>query len=253
MSPNYLYVILALIGILPSLIWLNLYLRKDSHPEPRAMILKTFLMGIMIAPAVLLLQLLFVQAAESLCACAVGTRSPEFFLWGAGVEELFKFLAVYIVAIRSPAFDEPIDAMIYLITAALGFAAMENMIYLARTVQQGLTMDYSLVQHIQAALAVWTLRFTGATLLHTLSSAIAGYFLAMSWFYRHHAKPLIIMGLAVATLFHFAFNVFVSLPGNQSEITALALSTTLLLIMAFLVSVLFDKIRERYAQSVRTI
>ncbi len=143
--------------------------------------------------------------------------------------------------------------MIYLITAALGFTAMENMIYLARTVQQGLNLDYSLIQHIQATLAVWTLRFTGATLLHTLSSAIAGYFLAMAWFYRHHAKSLIIMGLAVATLFHFAFNVFVSLPGNQTEITALALSTTLLIIMAFLVSVLFDKIRERYAQSVRMI
>lgn len=253
MSPTYLYVILALIGVLPSLIWLNLYLRKDSHPEPRAMILKTFLMGIMIAPAVLLLQLLFVQAVESLCSCVVGTRSPEFFLWGAGVEEVFKFLAVYVIAIRNPNFDEPIDAMIYMITAALGFAAMENMIYLARTVQQGLTMDYSLVQHVQAAMAVWTLRFTGATLLHTLSSAIAGYFLAMSWFYRHHAKPLIIMGLAVATLFHFAFNIFVSLPGNQAEITALALSTALLLLMAFLVSILFDKIRERYAQSARTV
>lgn len=251
MSPVYLYVLLACIGVLPSLIWLNLYLRKDSHPEPKALLVKTFLMGIMIAPVVLLFQLLFVELASALCDCAVGTRGPGFFLWGAAVEEFFKFGAVYLIAIRRPEFDEPVDAMVYLITAALGFAAMENMIYLARTLQQGLALDFSLVQHLQATLAVWGLRFTGATLLHTLSSAIAGYFLAMAWFYRHHYRPLIAMGLGVATLFHFAFNLFVSLPTGRSEIAALVSSTGLLLVMAFLVSILFDKIRERYAYSIR--
>jgi hypothetical protein len=48
------------------------------------------------------------------------------------VEELIKLFMVYIYAYRQPAFDEPLDGVIYSATAALGFAAVENIVYLAQ-------------------------------------------------------------------------------------------------------------------------
>jgi RsiW-degrading membrane proteinase PrsW (M82 family) len=87
------------------------------------------------------------------------------------------------------------------------------------------------------------LRFVGATLLHALASGLLGYFLALSWFFRHHRKKLVIVGLGMATLFHFAFNMFLAETGQQ--IRGLAMATTLLCVMAFLISILFDKIKKR--------
>ncbi len=139
--------------------------------------------------------------------------------------------------------------MIYMITAALGFAAMENIIYLARTVQQGFALDLAAPDQISALLAVWTLRFTGATLLHALASALLGYFLALSWFFHEHRSKLLVIGLVMATVFHFTFNIFIASPGDGRQLFALASSTALLIAMAFLISILFDKIKERHSKS----
>ena len=150
------------------------------------------------------------------------------------------------MVLRNPEFDEPVDAMIYMIAAGLGFAAIENILVLFRTIESGLSQT----------LSVWALRFVGSTLLHTLASAMVGYFLAMSWFFQDHRKKLIVIGLALATVFHFTFNLilatFTGDPGS-SDPRGLIYSTILLLFMAFLVSILFDKIKERHTRTMASL
>lgn len=228
--------VLVAVGIAPSLFWLSFYLKKDCHPEPRHLIAKTFLMGVIVSIIALALQYLFlvVNPTRSIAPGETGS----FFLWAAFVEEFVKFLAVTVIILRNPAFDEPVDAMIYMVTAGLGFAAAENILVM---------FTHFFENGASATLGVWTLRFMGAILLHALSSAILGYFLAVSWFYQHHRKKLIIIGLIMATLFHFAFNTFLS--SFNSQFIGLLYSTSLLVVMAFLVAVLFDKIRERHEKS----
>ncbi len=228
------YLLLVGLGVAPSLVWLAYYLRKDCHPEPKYLVAKTFLMGIILSPLAVLFQLLFVQAG-SVAPHALDPHGPAFLLWAAFVEEVVKFFAVVMIALRSPEFDEPVDAMIYMLTAGLGFAAMENILVLFRVIPDGLN----------TTLSVLALRFVGATLLHTLSCALTGYFLALSWFFAHHRKKLVVFGLLLATIFHFTFNTFLS---SGDNILSLAYATGLLIIMAFLVAVLFDRIRERQAK-----
>ncbi len=239
MSPILINAILITLGLTPSLVWLYFYARKDCHPEPKNLIAQTFLMGIIISPIAILLQFSFAQLASTATGTsqAVTQNSSYFFLWAAGVEEVIKFYAVRMLIMRNPEFDEPTDAMIYMITAGLGFAAMENILVMFRVFPDG----------TQATLATWILRFTGATLLHALSSGLLGYFLAMSWFFRDHKKKLIVIGLIMATIFHFTFNIFLS--AFENRLTGLVYSTSLLLIMAFLVSILFDKIKERHVKT----
>lgn len=241
-----LYAALVTLGFVPSIIWLVFYLRKDCHPEPKYLIVKTFLMGIIISPAAIQFQLLFVTALAWLTRAQAQTAGPGFFLWAAFVEEVVKFLAVQWIVLRSPEFDEPVDAMIYMITAALGFAAMENILALFRSVYDG--------AHVFDTLRMWTLRFVGATLLHTLASAIVGYFLALSWFFGAHRKKLLLVGIIIATLLHFTFNILLTInTQNVSDPRPLWYTTGLLIIMAFLVSVLFDKIKERHKKSVNLV
>lgn len=234
MAPLGSYVLLILLGLIPSLVWLGYWLRKDCHPEPKVLITKVLLLGIIVSPLAIAAQLLFVQAASDLTGIATDiiSGSSWFYLWASFVEEAVKWLVVALLVLRSPDFDEPVDAMIYMLTAALGFAAMENILALNRAAAIDLT----------SALSLWGLRFAGATLLHALSSALLGYFIALSWFVWELRRTLFIVGLTLATLFHWVFNLFV---GQMHQSVSLLFSTLLLIAMAFLISVLFDKIRER--------
>ena len=235
MSPIYTASLVGL-GLAPSLIWLSFYLKKDCHPEPKHMLAKAFLMGIIISPFAILLQLGFSEIRSIFDYEIFAPGSPVFFLWSSFVEEFLKFFAVYLVVMRSPDFDEPVDAMIYMITVALGFAAIENILVMFNLIPDG----------AGTALNTLALRFVGATLLHALASGLMGYFLAVSWFFQEHKKKLIVFGLTIATLFHAVFNMLIaSAQESANPVIGLVYTTFLLIILAFLVSILFDKIKER--------
>jgi len=120
-----------------------------------------------------------------------------------------------------------------MVTAALGFAAIENVLVLLNVIPNG--HGY--------AMGVLALRFIGATFLHALAAAITGYFLAISWFFRRHAIKLILVGLTIATGVHFLFNMLLQL--FQDNLTALIYSTGLLLTVAYIVARLFNETRKR--------
>jgi len=223
---------LVILGFVPSLAWLAFYLKKDPHPEPKYLISRTFLLGIVMAPIAVALQWWFRVAVLGLWPGYEIQISVWFFLWAAVIEEIIKFLAVYLVVIRDPEFDEPTDAMIYMISAALGFAAIENILVLFQAIPNG----------ANAAVQIWLLRFVGATLLHAVASATVGYFLALAWFYSHHCKKLIAFGIGIATLLHLIFNIIL-LSGNGKP-EGFIFSTAFLIFVASIISVLFAKLKK---------
>ena len=169
-----------IIGIVPSLIWLALFLFEDRrHPEPRRMIFYVFLAG-GFATAVAAIPELYIQRLFSISGELASSLS--FLFSFAFIEEVAKFAAVYIVVRRSRFFDEWVDGMVYMVTAALGFAAIENMLNL---------MGTSLIAEVALV------RGMGATLLHALASGIVG-------FYWMRKRPL--EGLFFATIIHGLFN-----------------------------------------------
>src|SRR3989344_1168350 len=241
--PSFPYsALLIFLGFLPSLIWLNFYFREDCHPEPKHLLTKVFLMGIIIAPLAVLFQWLLIKCSGSfslhnLCSPLgiLPGSSPDFFLWSSFVEELIKFYAIKLIIMNNAEFDEPIDAMIYMMAAALGFAAIENTLIVFQT--DGIAMTVNTL----------ILRFIGATLLHALAWGLLGYFIAIAWFFQNHRKKLIITGLILATIFHFAFNIIIFT--FEGQISALLYTTSLLLGIAFLISILFDKLKSRHVQA----
>ena len=219
-------------GFIPSFLWLNFYLRKDCHPEPKRLIILTFALGMLVAPLAVAAQWLFSYAAGLFAPTMNIADSSVFFLWAAFTEEAVKFLAVFYLVMHVPDFDEPVDGMIYLITAALGFAAIENMLVLYKNFPDG----------ISVTLQILALRTVGATLLHALSSALVGYFVALAWFHHHHSRKFLWFGIACATVFHFSFNVLLL---HLSAFEGVLSSSVILLLMMALISILFSKIRDR--------
>ena len=126
----------------------------------------------------------------------------------AVIEEIAKFLAAYLVALHTRAFDEPLDAVVYMVTAALGFSAAENILFLLGPLQQG---------DIAQTILTGDLRFIGATLLHTLSSATVGIALAVS-FYRPASvrRMYALLGVVLAIALHTAFNFFILGSGSSA-------------------------------------
>ncbi len=197
------------------------------------MIARTLFLGILVAPLAVIAQWGFSRLLTDLSPGYQISGSLLFFLWAAFVEEYVKYLAVKFSVLHSPAFDEPTDAMIYMISASLGFAAIENVLVLLQAIPNG----------AQAAIQIWFLRFAGATLLHAVSSALLGYFLGLAWFYSHHGRGLVAVGLAAATFAHFVFNVSLLVANGRS--LGFAYSSAALMILVVLISLLFARLRKR--------
>ena len=176
-------------GLLPALLWLIFWQLEDRcEPEPKKLIIFCFLGGMIVVPFVLPFQH-FTQMYLS------GTTM--LFLWAA-VEELFKFAAAWLIALRNKAVDEPIDAIIYMLTVALGFAALENTLFLLDPISNGNTI---------AGLIAGNVRFIGATLLHTLASATIGIAFALAFYRSRKVRRMyLFFGLVFATVLHTLFN-----------------------------------------------
>jgi RsiW-degrading membrane proteinase PrsW (M82 family) len=120
-----------------------------------------------------------------------------YIIWAA-IEEIIKFGAAYFIAFRLGKFREPIDAMIFMITAALGFAALENTLFMLGIIN---TSD------VTASIIDGNWRFIGAVLLHSVVSAIVGFMIALAFYKPKFIKFLAaIVGLCAATALHAAFN-----------------------------------------------
>ena len=188
-------------GILPALLWLWFWLQEDRlHPEPRGMIIRTFVAGMVAVPLVLPLEQ-FVQKHYSFNLMLV------IVLW-ASAEEIFKWAAAGLAAFDTKEYDEPIDAVVYMLTAALGFAAMENVFFLITSISN---------TNVVESLVTGNLRFIGATLLHVLSSGVVGLFIGLSFCKRWLIKKVyLIFGIALAILLHTLFNIYIIRSGGTN-------------------------------------
>lgn len=231
-TPQILFFALAG-GILPTIIWLLFWLREDArHPEPRGLIITTFFAGAFSVVLVLPLE----QTAAIYLKTTAGFTI--ILVW-AFIEEIMKYFAAWITDFGSKEFDEPIDAMIYLITVALGFAATENTLFILKDVMEHGT---------RIALLTTSMRAIGATLLHVAASASLGGMLALAFYKKSKFVKFLytVLGILTATLLHTAFNHFIMDKDGQN--TLVVFGVLWLVIIGIIL--LFEKIKTLYKASI---
>lgn len=213
------------LALLPTLAWLIIYYRKDLHPEPKRYVMRAFLLGVMVSIPVLLAQVMIGCAAGDRCLFNESGQElwPNAYLDTLGflvgsvfvyafIEEYFKYLIVKELVVTEQYFDEPVDAIMYMIFTALGFATVENVL---------VGLSYDTVTN--GLLLVLLGRFIGANLIHVISSGIVGYFLARALSedgklyhtFIHHSY--LTMGLIAATLLHFLYNFFILMYNTNND------------------------------------
>jgi protease PrsW len=184
-----------------SLFWLQYFDLKDAlQPEPRRRLLQAFGLG-MLAVGVAW------AGYAAVAAAGLPSSPPEgsgdvvlYFLLVVGpVEEGAKFLVARAVCFRWKEFDERIDGLIYAAAVALGFAAIENMLFL-RAVPWTTGLVRALVSPLTHSLfaAVWGFG-TSHALLATRTPASR---------FLWQALPLV-----AAMVLHGAYDVAVLLDG----------------------------------------
>lgn len=212
-------------GVLPALLWLWFWLKEDSvHPEPRGLIVVTFFAG-----AVAVMLTLPLQQGISYY---FQENATVLFILLALVEETLKFLAAYLVALRNRAFDEPIDAVIYMVTVALGFSALENAIFLFNSIATGNAID---------GVITGNLRFVGASVLHVLASSVVGLGLAFSFYKSKIIRfRMLILSIFTAAALHALFNLSIINDGGRNMLV------TFLVLWFLVVGLLlfFEKIKR---------
>lgn len=213
-------------GVLPALLWLWFWLREDRlHPEPRSLILASFACG--------MLAVLLALPTEQWIWNRLSNMTYVIIGW-AIIEEVVKLGASYFSALRKRANDEPIDSLIYLITAALGFSALENTLFLAGAVKTG---------GFVAGLDLGVLRFVGASLLHVVSSGTLGFFLALGFYKRGRTKKIdLCTGVAAAIVLHALFNLFILKSEGDSLYTLSVFAFVWLAVILLLVA--FEKVKQ---------
>jgi len=196
------YPLLIFFGLAPSIIWLLFYLRKDARPESNSQVLKIFGYGMLAVIPTALIELGISKQLELIPFSQILILGILCFL-GAGLpEEIMKYLVVKIKILSTPEFDEPVDAMLYMIIAALGFAASENILTL-----------FPLKGILEIFTVSW-FRFMGATFLHALCAGVIGYFLALSFFETKKRFKLTAVGLTSAVALHGLYNFSIITEGN---------------------------------------
>lgn len=186
-----LYAILS--GAIPAIFWLWFWLKEEDGDdrEPVNLIIVSFLLGALIVFVAVFL--------EKYSLNFIKDDKTQIVTW-AVIEELLKFLGVSFIIYKNRNIDRPIDYPMYFIAVGLGFAALENVLYLLNPFNVSGTV---------VGLITGNLRFLGSTLLHAISSAMIGSAIGLSFFVKKYRIIYVFVGTICAILLHSIFNFFI--------------------------------------------
>jgi len=188
------YPIIVVLAFIPGILWLLYFYAKDRlEPEPRKFVTKIFFLGMLATiPAAL------IESPLNDGILLVVIVAPI-------VEELAKFSVVRWGAYKDARFNEPMDGIIYAVSAALGFASLENVFYLFNSYSQ---YEVSRSGNILGSfLATFLIRALLSVPSHAINSAMWGYALGMAKFAdEKHGKSLVRKGILLGMFCHAIFN-----------------------------------------------
>jgi len=161
------------------------YLRDNLQPEPISMVIRSFIFGVLLVIPVMVLQ--YIMQTE--WGWREGVSASV--LASAVVEEFFKWMVVYFTAYKHVEFDEPYDGIVYAVAVSLGFATLENLLYL-------------LINGVNVA--IWRAFLPVSS--HALFAVWMGYYLGRAKFSPHRGREykLLWVSAGLPVLLHALYN-----------------------------------------------
>ncbi|MBI9105021.1 MAG: PrsW family intramembrane metalloprotease [Spirochaetales bacterium] len=174
------------LALIPALFLVSFFYRRDKQkPEPKALIWKTFVIGFFSVLPAIVLELVLNRV--SVLSDGLGGAAIDAFLVAGLVEESIKLAVIMIFIFKRDEFDEVHDGIVYMITASMGFAFFENIMYSF------------------GSSAIILIRGVTAVPLHAIASGIMGYYIGKT---KCGDKNYIAKGLLLAVLIHGTYDFF---------------------------------------------
>lgn len=206
--------LLILASLAPVAILLLFFEKQDKGPkEPLKLKWKVFKYGILMTIVAGAIELNLDWVFAQIIPSGILYIAVSAFITAALIEEAAKYYVVKKIVYNNKNFDEVMDGVYYTIIASLGFAALENILYV---VEGG--FDIAI---IRALLSV-----PG----HALFSGIMGYYIGKARFLPGKSSPrsLIAKGYIFAVVYHGLFNFLL-----MTESVLILLVIPLVVIMAY--------------------
>jgi RsiW-degrading membrane proteinase PrsW (M82 family)/GNAT superfamily N-acetyltransferase len=189
---------LIALAIAPGLaICLFIFHRDAYNREPKRNLLFSFFLGACSIITAIVIEGLFKEIPPK----TISGTAVTAFLVVALTEELGKFLVLRYYAYTRKTFDEPLDGIVYSVMISMGFATLENVLYVTK--YAGLGQGYQIA----------FLRMFTAVPAHATFGVLMGYYVGKAKFDAVNRNGLLLAGLFWAVLFHGAYDYCLFLQG----------------------------------------
>lgn len=191
--------LLLALSIAPGLAIMLYIYRKDSYDrEPKRYLLVSFLLGMLsVLPAIALEKAGGFIFGEMRPSSSIQYYAFFAFIVVAFSEEICKFAMLKWYAYPKKNFDEPFDGIVYSVMVAMGFATIENIMYVQ-----------------QSGLGTAIMRMFLSVPAHGAFGIIMGYYVGLAKFNKERTLVYQCTGVFLAILFHGAFDFFLFLQDN---------------------------------------
>ena len=182
----------AVLAVAPGLFWLWFFVRGHAYrPKPRRLLVYAFLLGMLFTLPAAALEFTLLEGTSVEVGRDLAVAAAAMLFVVGPVEELSKFMAVRLGPYRSLYFDEPRDGRVYAVAASLGFASLENLVYI-----------------LSFGPEVMVARAPFSTLAHVIFGSFWGIALGVQTQKGRRGLGLLLAGgLCVAAAIHGVFNI----------------------------------------------
>lgn len=208
-----IYLTLASAPVLGLLLFI--YLKDKYEKEPLGLCLKMSLFGAIAVAPIFVIELFLSWIGKQLPINATGLAFWDAFVVAGMTEETFKFLVIYLFIWRNKNFNEPFDGIVYAVFASLGFALVENILYVFNN-----------------GIGTGLIRAFTAVPAHTIFGITMGYFFALAKFSKSNNSALLLTALLLPVLIHGLYD-FILMQPNKTLLLIFIPYLIVLIILAF--------------------
>lgn len=158
-----IYLILFIAAVIPVIALCYFIYARDVNREPVKLLATVFILGFFSAIPVVIVELIAGTVFTTENVTNLVQLFINVFIGVALIEEGFKWIITKLVAYNNKEFDEVYDIIVYSVFASLGFACIENILYV-----------------IQGGLGIAVMRGLLSIPGHTCFGVIMGYFFAQA-------------------------------------------------------------------------
>lgn len=193
-----------------------IYYQDRFEKEPISMLIKAFLGGMATVIPVTLFGLILSYLNINISNTIIDS-TYQAFLGAAIPEELFKFLFLYWIVWKNKNFNEYFDGIVYAVFVSLGFACIENIMYV-----------------FQFGLSVVPARTVLTVPAHFFFGVMMGYYFSLAKFIPENRKKYLRLSIFLPIIFHGFFDFFLFMYDSENGMLSLIFFVLFLVLVSIL-------------------